>query len=602
MPILRLPPQLINQIAAGEVVGRPASAVKELVENSLDAGSARITVEVEQGGLKRLRVIDDGVGIPRDELPLALERHATSKITSLDDLERVMSLGFRGEALPSIAAVSRLTLTSRRRDVERAWSVTVDDQSQVEQPRPAAGSAGTEVDVRDLFYNTPARRKFMRSEKTEFSHIDRVMRSLALSRFGVGFTLLHNQREIFQLPVAVKTEEQEQRLVDLLGKDFVDHALYLEHQVADLSIRGWIGLPTYSRGQSDQQYLFINDRLIQDKLLSHAVRQAYVDVLYHGRYPAYVLYLTMDPALVDVNVHPAKQEVRLRDGRAVYDFLRQSLKRALAEAKAGAPTRGIEDVSPSTAFVSQRPPINNDWSNRGYGSSPGEYRQQGLSLQVAEALPAYLGASQINDPFTAARPNDAAIPPLGYALAQLHGVYIVAQNAQGMILVDMHAAHERIVYEGLKQDLDQGGVSVQPLLVPVPVTLSPVEAKAVEDWRETLLNLGLDLDLTGPQSAVVRTVPVLLASADPARLARDVLSDLITYGVSDRVVGNIHGMLSSMACHGAVRAHRRLDIAEMNALLRDMERTERSGQCNHGRPTWVAIDMISLDKLFLRGR
>jgi DNA mismatch repair protein MutL len=600
-PIQRLSPQLVNQIAAGEVIERPASVVKELLENSLDAGAQRITIDIEQGGVKLIQVRDDGSGIPQQELPLALASHATSKITQVADLDRIASLGFRGEALASIAAVSRLTLISRTAEAANAWQLSSTGHDTVVAPEPAAHPPGTTVSVRDLFHAIPARRRFLRTERTEFGHIQDTVDRLALSHFAVGVQLRHNQRVITLLPPATDHTEQQQRVADLCGRDFMDQALYMEHEAAGLCLWGWVGLPTCSRSQTDLQYFFVNGRAVRDRLAAHAVRQAYQDVLYHGRHPAYLLFLQIDPALVDVNAHPAKHEVRFRDPRLVHDFLFRSLNKVLADTRAGHP----HTAAPPNAAVTV--PQSAAQPQRLMGAT----HQRSLPLQVNETLSAY----QQLHPQTPASSTDseaattnttplaeASIPPLGYALAQLHGIYVLAENADGLIVVDMHAAHERITYEHLKVGLEREGIPGQPLLLPISVQLNARERQAVEVHTDLLVKLGLEIAPLGPESIAVRSVPALLAEADIAQLVRDVLADLLTYEHSNRVQELLNKMLSAMACHGSVRANRRLTLTEMNALLRSMERTERSGQCNHGRPTWTHLRLGDLDKLFLRGR
>ena len=584
MGIQILPSHLINQIAAGEVIERPASVVKELLENSLDAGADAIEVDIEQGGLRRIRVRDNGCGIPQAELPLSLSRHATSKIATLDDLERIASLGFRGEALPSIASVSRLRLSSTVAGSASGWSVHGEGSA----PVPAAHPVGTTIDVADLFYNTPARRKFMRTEATEFKHIEQLVRRLALSCFPVALTLQHNQRAVFQLPPALSREEEEQRVARLCGQAFVEQALHIEHAAAGMSLRGWVALPAFSRSQPDLQYFYVNHRMVRDKLVTHAVRQAYSDVLYQGRHPAFVLFLEMDPAAVDVNAHPTKYEVRFRDSRLVHDFLSGSIREVLAK------------VRPADGQPASRPPLPTAlqmWSQR----TP---LQTGMALDVHEQIAGYANLHP--------RPAPAAIPPaevpagadypLGFALAQLHGVFILAENAHGLVLVDMHAAHERITYEGLKSSYAAQGIRSQPLLVPLGLRVSRREADVCESQQDGFAELGFEIDRSGPEQLLVRQAPVLLHDTDIDALVRDVLSDLLEHGVSQRLQEAMDDILSTMACHGSVRAHRRLSVEEMNALLRDLENTERGGQCNHGRPTWVQIDLAELDKLFLRGR
>jgi len=593
MRIHRLPSQLVNQIAAGEVVERPASVIKELVENSLDAGASRIEVDVEQGGIRSMRVRDDGVGIHPEDMALALCRHATSKISDLEQLERVDSMGFRGEALPSIASVSRLTLCSRLADSESGWEIHSGGEGEP-APVPAAHPQGTSIEVRDLFYNTPARRKFLRTEKTEFGHIESLLKRLALSRFDVAFSLRHNRREILSLPQASNRMEQERRLVSLLGPAFVQQALFLEQEAMGLQLSGWVAHPTFSRSQADMQYFYVNGRAVRDKLVTHAVRQAYRDVLFHGRHPAYCLFLLLDPVRVDVNVHPSKHEVRFRDGRNVHDFLFRTLHRALSETSPGGA------VDRSTGEVVEPPP-----AMAAAGAAANVTHQQPFRFPVQERRAGYRPSFDAQRPPEAARSAtdpEAEIPPLGYALAQLKGVYILAENGQGLVLVDMHAAHERVTYERLKQDLQAAGIRSQPLLVPVSVPVSRREAELAEGMRDLLLNLGLEVDRLGAETLVVRSIPVLLQGTDVAQLMRDLLADLVVHGSSERIQSELDGVLATLACHGSVRANRRLTLEEMNALLRAMEQTERSDQCNHGRPTWTQLQMTELDKLFLRGR
>lgn len=599
MPIRTLPPQLINQIAAGEVVERPASVIKELVENSLDAGARHIEIEIEQGGIKRLRVRDDGVGIPQQELNLALSRHATSKVSQFEDLESLQSMGFRGEALPSISSVSRLRLTSRHQDADQAWEVSGDGTDQALQCKPAAHPQGTSVEVRDLFYNTPARRKFLRTEKTEFGHIQALVQRLALARFDVGFSLQHNRRVIFSLPPCDNRQQQEKRLLQLLGAQFLEQALPIQEQAGDFSLSGWVARPGFSRAQADMQYFYVNQRMIRDKLVTHAVRQGFQDVLYHGRHPAYVLFFSLDPHKVDVNVHPTKHEVRFRDSRSVHDFIFRGLHRLLADTRPqAAPESGQNEP------VNLQPPVTSRAVEQPY-TPP---RQQGIDWRVAERPAAYQAGFSAQQPI-AAKPDVAVtesqpqeVPPLGYALAQLHGVYILAQNQSGLILVDMHAAHERITYERLKQRYHGEGISHQPLLVPISVSVSTREADLAEDSLELLQRMGFEVSRSGRESLAIRSIPSLLQGADPEKMLRDILSDLIEHGSSQRVKEEIDQVLATVACHGSVRANRRLELDEMNALLRDMERTERADQCNHGRPTWTELTISELDRLFLRGR
>lgn len=587
-----LSPRLSNQIAAGEVVERPASVVKELLENSLDAGARRISIDIEQGGLALIRVRDDGVGIASDDLPLALSRHATSKITSLDDLERVATLGFRGEALASIASVSRLELTSATAESE-AWQVRSEGRDMQPDIQPAAHPIGTTVDVRDLFFNTPARRKFLKSERTEFSHIEEVLRRQALACFERGFSLRHNGRVVQELRPAEDDSGRERRIAAVLGSEFIANALRVETEAAGLRLHGWVALPTFSRSQADMQYFFVNGRVIRDRLVAHAIRQAYQDVLYHGRHPAFVLYLELDPAAVDVNVHPTKHEVRFRDSRLVHDFLFRSLHRALAETRPDAVLeRRTENAQPEFAPAASFPVQQNAWnlppSADAVRDTTAFYRPQ-MGFSNSTPLPAVSEAA-------------AGLPPLGHALAQLKGIYILAENADGLILVDMHAAHERITYERMKTARDGGGIRTQPLLVPLALAVSEREADCAEAQAEHFRAFGFEIDRSGAESLIVRQVPIALADTDIAALVRDVLADLIEYGSSDRIRAHENDILGTMACHAAVRANRRLTLPEMNALLRDMEATERSGQCNHGRPTWTLLRLDELDRLFLRGR
>jgi DNA mismatch repair protein MutL len=604
MGIHQLPPQLVNQIAAGEVVERPASVIKELLENSLDAGATHLEIDIEAGGVRRIRVRDDGDGIALEDLPLALSRHATSKINSLQDLERVASLGFRGEALPSICSVARVAVTSRSRGQAQAYGAESDGSDRATEPRPATHPEGTSVEVRDLFYNVPARRKFLRAEKTEFGHLEAVVKRIALSRFDVGIALRHNQRKVFSLSPSTDGQGRERRLAALCGAPFLENALAIEHESAGLRLSGWVALPTFSRSQADLQFFFVNGRIVRDRLVTHAVRQAYQDVLYQGRHPAYVLFLDIDPVLVDVNVHPTKHEVRFREGRLVHDFLFHTLHRALAEVRPEAQA-GSAAVEPS-GFVPQRAPAYTGSSRElplAVGENLNRYVALGRPGPAPAGPPSALhGAAAATDREEPQAGVEPAVPPLGFAIAQLHGVYILAQNAAGLIVVDMHAAHERITYERMKCALDDGALRSQPLLVPVTVRMSRREADLAEERHEVFSELGLQVDRLGPESVAVRAIPVYLQGADAEKLVRDVISDLVVFGTSNRVRESVNEVLSSMACHGSVRANRSLTLVEMNALLRDMERTERSGQCNHGRPTWTQLAMHELDSLFLRGR
>jgi DNA mismatch repair protein MutL len=597
-----LSPELVNQIAAGEVIERPASVVKELAENSLDAGARRIDIDIEQGGMRLIRVRDDGAGIAAGELALAVAPHATSKIASFDDLVRVASMGFRGEALASIASVSRMSIASRRLPDGHGARI---EAGATPVPQPAAHPVGTTVEVRDLFHAVPARRKFLRSERTEFGHIDELVRSLALARPDVEFRLVHNGKPVRMLKPATDESAQLVRAGELLGDAFAGNCLRIEQAAAGLRLAGWIGLPTASRAQADHQYFHVNGRLVRDRSVAHAVRQAYADVLFHGRHPAFVLFLELDPAAIDVNVHPAKREVRFRDMRLVHDFLFHALHDAVAETRAGETGSG-ETGSGSLS----RSRVAGDQSQAGKSEPDPVFhtisRQFGLGVGEAPVDPyaALLGtgdtASAALARLPADRPDES--PPLGYALAQLAGIYILAENARGLVLVDMHAAHERITYEKLKAACDGNDVRSQHLLVPEAIAVSEREAAAAEEFAEALAGCGLELDRSGPRRVTARRIPALLDGADAAQLARDVLAELAEHGNSRRLAELQNELLSTMACHGSVRAHRRLTVPEMNALLRDMERTERSGQCNHGRPTWTQLSIAELDKLFLRGR
>ncbi|MFL2531244.1 MAG: DNA mismatch repair endonuclease MutL [Porticoccaceae bacterium] len=596
MPAINtLSPQLANQIAAGEVVERPASVVKELVENSLDAGATRIDIEVEQGGVKRLCVRDNGCGIEQSDMPLALSRHATSKISDIDDLEAVATLGFRGEALASIASVSRLALTSNSGE-SQGWQAVSEGRDMAVDVQPAAHPAGTSVDVRDLFFNTPARRKFLRTETTEYNRIDDYAKKLALSHMQVAFSLRHNQRVNLNLQPAQTVLEQEKRVADICGKPFMEQALYIDNQRTGIRLWGWIGLPTFSRSQTDLQHFFVNGRSIRDKVVSHAVRQAYQDVLYHGRHPAFVLFLEIEPKDVDVNVHPTKHEVRFRDSRVIHGFVSSTLQKALAqdrpqdhlqsnEAQSLLPEEAIP--TQSTMGLAPAPtPLN-------YSAKTSGYQGQSVNtpMHAYQSLYAEGGAEE-----------SAIIPPLGFAIAQLKGIYILAENEQGMIVVDMHAAHERITYEQMKTDFDKEGLIAQPLLVPESLSVSQREADAVEQNPDVFVRLGFSVERAAAESIVVREIPALLRGTQVEALLRDVISDVLEHGTSQRIRHKINEILSTMACHGSVRANRKLTIPEMNALLRDMEATERSGQCNHGRPTYFQLSLDELDKLFLRGR
>jgi DNA mismatch repair protein MutL len=609
--IALLSQRLANQIAAGEVVERPASVVKELLENCLDASADRVEIDLEQGGMRLIRIRDNGTGIDKDDLGLALSRHATSKIANLDDLENIASLGFRGEALASICSVSRLELVSRAREAseDTAWRVEAQGQEMVTAVTPAAHPQGTSVEVRDLFFNTPARKKFLRTEKTEFERIDDVVKRLALSRFDVSFLLRHNQRVVHHLQSAASLADMQRRVALVCGSAFLENSLHMDVEAAGLRLWGWVSLPTFSRSQADLQYFYVNGRIIRDRLVSHAVKQAYQDVLFHGRHPAFVLYLELQPALVDVNVHPTKHEVRFRDSRLVHDFLFRALHRALADQRP-------QDRLPAASTAGSTAGDQVNWAPGAPVFGTADAVQNRIPLGVLEPEPvasgwpasanwssrAPLGMSMQQVSAYAALHNDDDVPPLGFAIAQLHGIYILAQNRQGLIIVDMHAAHERITYEHMKSSLQQQGIRAQPLLVPLSLAVSESEAECAEQQAETLLALGLGIERVAGEALVVRQVPSILAAADIEQLVRDVLADIREHGSSERVRQHQDELLATMACHASVRANRQLSIPEMNALLRDMERTERSGQCNHGRPTWVLQSLEQLDKLFLRGQ
>lgn len=626
-----LSPRLANQIAAGEVVERPSSVIKELLENSLDAGATRLDIDVEDGGIKLMRVRDNGGGIDRDDLPLALSRHATSKIYELDDLEAVATLGFRGEALASISSVARLALTSSTNDESAGWQVVAEGRDMETEVSPAPHPRGTTVEVRDLFFNTPARRKFLRTEKTEYTHLEDVVKRLALSRFDVSFNLRHNGRAIYAWRAGDSQLEQERRIAQVCGPAFMENAVHIDIERNGLRLWGWVALPTFSRSQADLQNFYVNGRAIRDKLVSHAVRQAYQDVLYHGRHPAFVLYLELDPSTVDVNVHPTKHEVRFRDNRSVHDFIYSSLHHALAKVR---PEDSLDKkaydensgelissqgfgLSQSTAvqgiaageFKGQeamgfRASSGSSGTNSYSASYSSNYLAPNINTNsVREQMANYGELHKPASPFQSLPETQSDdIPPLGYAIAQLKGIYILAENAQGLIVVDMHAAHERITYERMKEAFSCGGIQTQPLLVPESIAVSQKEADCAENFHEIFKDLGFELQRAGPESLLIRQVPVVLNRAKVEQLVRDVLSDLIEHGSSERIQHHINEILGTMACHGSVRANRKLTIPEMNALLRDMEATERSGQCNHGRPTWLLQSLDDLDKMFMRGQ
>lgn len=610
-PIQALPDQLISQIAAGEVVERPSAVVKELLENALDAGATQITVRLEEGGVKRIAITDNGRGISPEQLPLALARHATSKIASLTDLENVATLGFRGEALASIAAVAAVSVTSRTADAPHAWELV---GSHLGTVAPSSGPCGTTIDVQDLYFNTPARRKFLKSEQTEYGHCAEVVRRIALARPDVSFSLTHNGRTIDHWNVS----EMAKRSAHILGSEFAEARLPIDESAGPLRLHGFAGLPTASKARADGQFFYVNGRYVRDKLLVHAVRAAYQDVLHGDRFPSYVLGLDLDPALVDVNVHPSKIEVRFRDSRAVHQFVFHAVQRALSQTSA-------------TAYGSVPAPLPAGDVGGGASTWRREHEQQSFGPQlsatyspspyppasrydqpgVAQSMDSYgalfaTSASAPVTPMTPATHTSSDEYPLGFALAQLHGIYILAQNTKGMVLVDMHAAHERILYEQLKNALDAQvdgqDMQVQSLLIPVTFFADAIEVSTVHENQETLKALGFDIGALSPTTLAVRSVPTLLKNADAQTLARDVLRDVREFGGSRVLIERRNELLGTLACHTAVRANRILSVPEMNALLRQMESTERADQCNHGRPTWVQLEISALDKLFLRGQ
>ncbi len=595
MPAIRLLPELlINQIAAGEVIERPAAALKELLENSLDAGATDISVQLEAGGIKLLRVRDNGRGIARDELPLALMRHATSKIATLDDLQQVASMGFRGEALASMAAVARLTLTSRTGSDAHGWKIEAID-GRLSEPVPASHAPATTVEIREMYFNTPARRKFLKSEATEFAWCEEAFKRIALSRPDIAFSLQHNGRIVWQLPALQVEQAALKRVAAVLGDEFGHAAVPVARSAANLSLQGLAALPAYSRANRDAQYFFVNGRFVRDKVASHALRQAYQDILHHQRHPAYVLFLELPPEQVDVNVHPAKIEVRFRESQGMHQFIFHTLQQALAVPASVADVRSEATRQAASGFPTQQ--------NMGLGIA-----QSGTAYQVWEAFAgkqqnAIAGAEPSRDLADAASLNsDQLIPPLGFALAQLSGVYILAQNAQGLVVVDMHAAHERIVYEKLKASLDAEQIASQPLLIPVSFYADALEVATVEAEQGALGKLGFDIAVIAPNTLAVRAMPAMLRQSEAEAAAHDVIGELREFGASRALTERRDELLATLACHGAVRANRILGITEMNALLREMEQTERSGQCNHGRPTWFQLSLNDLDKMFMRGQ
>jgi len=588
-----LPDLLISQISAGEIIGRPSSALKEMLENSVDAKATEIMVQLHQGGARLIRVADDGIGISKDDLPLALARHATSKIQTLEDLQNIASLGFRGEALASIAAVSHLTLASRRRGEKHAWRIQ-SKGAHLSQPEPAALAAGTTVEMHDLYFNTPARRKFLKTEATEFAHCEEAFKYIALSHADIGFTLQHNGTVRRHLRAA----DARLRIAAILGDEFSQTSVYVDERAADLRLWGVAALPRYSRSSRDSQYFFVNGRFVRDKLIAHALREAYRDVLHLDRHPAFALFLEMNAGGVDVNVHPTKTEVKFRDSRALHQFIFHAIHKALASP---------QPVSATSISTGDQRPEAGRWE----AAEPLSYtRQSAMPLAPpvgAAQSQAFYQALFGSDPKTAndsavIREEEAVVPPLGFAVGQLLGIYILSQNDRGLLIVDMHAAHERIIYEKLKSALDNHKLSMQPLLIPVTIHANSLDIAAVEENSTALHELGFEMSAFSPTLLVIRAVPAALKNADVVKLAQDVLSEIREFGATQALTSRRNELLSTMACHGAVRANRMLAIPEMNALLREMEETERSGQCNHGRPTWYEISLADLDKMFMRGR
>lgn len=608
MPRIKiLSDHLVNQIAAGEVVERPASALKELLENSVDAGSRAIQIELQAGGTKLIKVIDDGCGIEHDDLALALHRHATSKIRDFDDLGQVATLGFRGEGLASIASVSRLALTSRAEGAAHAWRIEADN-GQLHDPAPAALAGGTTVDVHDLYYQTPARRKFLKSEATEFAHCDDMVKRIALAHPEIQFALTHNGRAQARL----MRGDLARRVGAILGEEFIAHAIALDEGFDGLRLTGFAGSPTQGKSSRDAQYFFVNGRFVRDKLVQHALREAYRDVLHHERHPAYCLFLEMAPQGVDVNVHPTKIEVRFRESQALYRFLLTSLKKVLSGAKAGMEL--AQRIDPETGELQRlQQPASASMAPRTYAELAA--RQQSIPLPMAQEslgyyermfgdlrTPAAPVVPAVPFPVTSPSYQEDVLPPLGFALAQLHGIYVLAQNAEGLIVVDMHAGHERVVYEKLKASIETQSLPRQGLLIPHVFVAEKLDVATVEDHSDALAVLGFEISVQSPTQLAIRAVPQMLQDADPVELAQAVLADLRGVGSSQALLSRRNEILATMACHGSVRANRSLTLQEMNALLREMEATERSGQCNHGRPTWFRLSLAEIDKLFMRGK
>lgn len=619
--IQKLTPQVINQIAAGEVIERPVSVVKELVENSIDAGSTEIIVEIHEGGAKKITIRDNGSGIHEEDLLLALTSHATSKIRDSNDLVRVQSLGFRGEALASIASVSELTLTTRTAESSHGFKVTGVGNDEIEKPMPAAHPFGTTIEVKDLFYNVPARKKFLRTERTEFSHIEELVKRLALVRFDVAFKLTHNDKVVFDTKACQTQEEKERRIGAIFSQEFLDNSFYFTHTIEDLrgtlTLHGWIAKPTFSRNQTDWQFVYVNGRMVKDRLIAHAIKQAYQDVLYGHRHPAFIVYLTMDPEGVDVNAHPAKHEVRFRESRFVHDFLFRTIHQVVAkpllemQGNQQSSNAVSEFIQPMSEPVQQQSRLNfNPSYSSNNASSTFQSSRNEQPVNVYAALGLDQKSEQVNPVLSTFQPQSLAgendqvdDAPLGYALGQLHGAYILAENQQGLVLVDMHAAHERIIYERFKRNIhDQQTLVRQPLLIPKVMQMQGKHVAAVAEFQEELAQVGIVADAFGDHEIVVREVPAALINADIDRLITAVIDDFDRYGSSEKIKAAVNEILSTMACHSAIRHHRKMTLPEMNALLRDIERTERADQCNHGRPTWTSIGMVDLDRMFLRGQ
>ncbi|MBN2689335.1 MAG: DNA mismatch repair endonuclease MutL [Gammaproteobacteria bacterium] len=634
MRIKILDTQLANQIAAGEVVERPSSVVKELLENSLDAGSKNISVEVKKGGSQSIKITDDGFGIHKDDLPLALNRHATSKIATLSDLEQVTSLGFRGEALASISSVSKLQLISCQQDSKMAWQISVEGRETDLEISPAAHPKGTTISVKEIFFNTPARRKFLRTEKTEFNHIQDIYNKIALCNFDVAFKLIHNNKIINNFSIASSRELQENRVEKICGQDFIKNAIYLEAKSHGLKLTGWISKPVFSRSQGDLQYIYLNNRHIKDRTIAHAIKQAYRDVLYHGRYPAFILYLTIDPTQVDVNVHPTKNEVRFVDAQHIHRFVYGAIRDAIArQTNAPKASPNIMDLAPvGTRFIASTD--NNDAPNLCVREIAATYEKTGHDMASQEYVVPVRAAPCVrsgNDQLDAddapvtSRTYDSVIPRpqtksgagfdrgisinnsydkkhLGNAIAQLQGIYIIAQNEQGLILVDMHAAHERINYEKLKTAFALDGIKKQQLLIPIEINLNHKEINCLDEEQSEINKFGLEAQIIDENKALLKSIPYILGGADGEQLLRDLLSDLIEYKTTDRIQEKINEILATMACHSSVRANQKLSIDAMNALLRELEITERAEQCGHGRPTYIQLTVDDLDKMFKRGR